>query len=71
MKNPTLFIVWLLSTNFLFAQASLTFTSDPVDNNGIVDFTFDLAGGGELYDLYVEVSFNDGTDWENVDHIYI
>jgi len=61
MKKPILYIVLLLSTNFLFAQGSITFPSAPVDNNGIVDFTFDLAGGGAAYDLSVEVSFDGGS----------
>jgi len=62
MKKPILYIVLLLSTNFLFAQGSLTFNPFvPNVTNGIVDFTFDLVGGGAEYDLSVEVSFDGGS----------
>ena len=71
MKKPILYFVLLLSTNFLFAQGSITFPTTPVDNNGIVDFTFDLDGGGAEYDLSVEVSFDGGTDWNDIDPSYI
>ncbi len=61
----------LLSSNVLFAQGSLTFDpAVPNVSNGIVDFTFDLVGGGEAYDLYVEASFDDGTEWEDIDPSY-
>ena len=55
------FFVLLLCTNFLFAQGLITFPSNPLDDNGIVDFAFNLEGGGELYDLSVEVSFDGGS----------
>ena len=62
MKKPILYFVLLLSTNFLFAQGSITFNPDvPSVTNGIVDFTFDLVGGGAEYDLSVEVSFDGGS----------
>ena len=72
MKKPILYIVLLLSTNFLFAQGSLTFNPYvPNVTNGIVDFTFDLVGGGAEYDLSVEVSFNNGSDWNDIDPSYL
>jgi len=64
MKKPILYLLLLLSTNFLSAQGTLTFSpSVPSVTNGIVDFTFDLVGGGAEYDLLVEASFDNGTSW--------
>ena len=72
MKKTILYIVLLLSTSFLFAQGSLTFNPlTPSVTNGIVDFTFDLVGGGAEYDLSVEVSFDGGSDWNDIDPSYI
>lgn len=71
MKKTILCLILLLSTNFLFAQGSLTFPTDPVDNDGIVDFTFDLDGGGAQYDLYVEASFDNGITWDDIPAAYI
>ncbi len=62
----------LLSTNFLFAQGSLTFNPlEPEVNDGIVHFTFDLVGGGAEYDLSAEVSFDNGETWDNIPPAYI
>ncbi len=68
MKKPILYFVLLLSTNFLFAQGgSITFNPDvPNVTDGIVDFTFDLVGGGAEYDLSVEVSFDNGDNWADI-----
>jgi len=65
MKKPILYLLFLLSTNFLSAQGTLTFSpSVPSVTNGLVDFTFDLVGGGAEYDLLVEASFDNGTNWD-------
>jgi len=72
MKKPILFFVFLFSANFLIAQGSLTF--NPAIPNvffGNVDFTFDLDGGGARYDLSVEVSFDNGGNWDDIPPAYI
>ena len=67
MKKTILYFVLLLSTSFLFAQGSITFNPlTPSVNNGIVDFTFDLDGGGAEYNLSVEVSFDNGDNWSDI-----
>ncbi len=72
MKKLILYLVLLLSTNFLFAQGSLTFNPVvPIVTDGVVDFTFDLVGGGAQYDLSVEVSFDNGSTWDDIPAAYI
>ncbi|MFO7874502.1 MAG: hypothetical protein R6U62_08465 [Bacteroidales bacterium] len=50
MKKPILYLLFLLSTNFLSAQDSLVFSPNvPNVTNGLVDFTFDYNGTQVTY----------------------
>ncbi len=74
MKKQLLFLIFtILLTTGLFAQESITniVVTPKTDGTGMVDVYYDLSGSESIYEISLEVSFDDGNNFAPVDNTCI